>query len=261
MARMNFGGMWEEVVTRDEFPLSKARRVLKDEVVTVLGYGVQGPAQALNMRDNGIRVIIGQRPEEKFYWNKALADGWKPGKTLFPLEGAVDRGTIIQFLISDAGQMAQWPNVKPHLKAGDALYFSHGFSIVYHDQTRVIPPKDIDVIMVDSDGNIDQLLPLGLEGGVNGFWPLECAAGMDAVALRQKYGNNATLAGNMDKRALLKDKTAIRQEVTSKLPYLLKTGGFFPSIDHLVPPDTPWENYVYFINTLREVAGLEKLSL
>ena len=153
MARMNFGGVRETVVTREEFPLKKAQKVLKDETVTVLGYGVQGPAQALNMRDNGIRVIIGQRKSEKFYWNKALKDGWKPGKTLFDLEEAAERGTIVQFLISDAGQVAQWPIIKPHLHAGDAIYFSHGFSIVYHKQTRVIPPKNIDVIMVAPKGS------------------------------------------------------------------------------------------------------------
>jgi len=153
MAKMNFGGVREEVVTRDEFPLKKARQVLKKEVVTILGYGVQGPAQALNMRDNGIKVIIGQRPQEKFYWNKAIKDGWIPGKTLFPLEEAAERGTIIQFLISDAGQVAQWPAIKPHLHAGDALYFSHGFSIVYKKQTKLIPPKNIDVILVAPKGS------------------------------------------------------------------------------------------------------------
>ena len=153
MAKLNFGGVREEVITREEFPLSKARRVLKGETITVLGYGVQGPAQALNMRDNGINVIIGQRPEEKFYWKKALKDGWKPGKTLFPLEEAAERGTIIQFLISDAGQVAQWPKIKPHLHAGDALYFSHGFSIVYKKQTKVVPPRNIDVILVAPKGS------------------------------------------------------------------------------------------------------------
>ena len=153
MAKMNFGGVREEVITRDEFPLSKARRVLKNEVICVLGYGVQGPAQALNMRDNGINVIIGQRPEEKFYWEKALKDGWKPGKTLFPLEDAARRGTIVQFLISDAGQVAQWPSIKSCLNPGDAIYFSHGFSIVYRKQTKVIAPKNVDVIMVAPKGS------------------------------------------------------------------------------------------------------------
>ena len=153
MARLDFGGTMETVVTREEFPLEKAREVLKDETVAVLGYGVQGPAQAMNMRDNGVRVIVGQRPEEKDYWEKAVADGWKKGETLFPLEEAAERGTIVQYLISDAGQMAFWPRLKPHLKPGDALYFSHGFSIVYKKQTGVVPPKDIDVIMVAPKGS------------------------------------------------------------------------------------------------------------
>ncbi len=153
MAKLNFGGVRETVVTRDEFPLSKARQILKKEVVTVLGYGVQGPAQALNMRDNGIKVIIGQRPQEKDYWDKAIADGWVPGKTLFPLEEAAERGTIIQFLVSDAAQMLIWPRIKPLLNPGDAMYFSHGFSIVYRQQTKVIAPRNVDVIMVAPKGS------------------------------------------------------------------------------------------------------------
>lgn len=153
MARIDFGGTVEEVVTRDEFPLEKAREVLSDEVVAVLGYGVQGPAQALNMKDNGINVVVGQWSGDKFYWEKALQDGWEPGKTLFSLEEAAERGTIVQYLISDAGQMMMWPKIKPCLKEGDALYFSHGFSIVYSDQTGVVPPEFIDVIMVAPKGS------------------------------------------------------------------------------------------------------------
>ncbi|RLC86398.1 MAG: ketol-acid reductoisomerase [Chloroflexi bacterium] len=153
MAKIDFGGVVEEVVTRDEFPLEKAREVLKDEVVAVLGYGVQGPAQALNMRDNGINVIVGGSPERKRSWEKALQDGWEPGKTLFSFEEAVERGTIIQYLVSDAAQMILWPRIKPHLKEGDALYFSHGFAIVYNDQTGVVPPEFVDVIMVAPKGS------------------------------------------------------------------------------------------------------------
>jgi len=150
---MNFGGVVEDVVTRDEFPLERAREVLKNETIVVIGYGVQGPAQALNMRDNGLKVIIGQRPEEKLYWDKAVNDGFVPGETLFPIAEAVKKGTIIQYLISDAGQKAQWPVVKANLKKGDALYFSHGFSIVYREQTGVIPPPDVDVILVAPKGS------------------------------------------------------------------------------------------------------------
>ena len=153
MADIDFGGVIETVVTRDEFPLEKARQVLKDEVVAVLGYGVQGPAQALNMRDNGIQVIVGGDPERPRSWNKALQDGWVPGETLFPWTEAVRRGTIIQYLVSDAAQMLLWPEIKPALKEGDALYFSHGFGAVYSDQTGIVPPEYVDVILVAPKGS------------------------------------------------------------------------------------------------------------
>ncbi|MBN1310097.1 MAG: ketol-acid reductoisomerase [Anaerolineae bacterium] len=153
MAKIDFGGTVEEVVTREEFPLEKAQQVLSKETVTVLGYGVQGPAQALNMKDNGINVIIGQAPEDKFYWDKAVADGWVPDETLFPIEEAAKRGSIIQYLVSDAAQMILWPKVKANLKEGDALYFSHGFSIAYKDQTTVVPPDFVDVILVAPKGS------------------------------------------------------------------------------------------------------------
>ena len=153
MAKIDFGGTVEEVVTRDEFPLEKARQVLSDEVVAVLGYGVQGPAQALNMKDNGINVIVGLSPERERSWEKALKDGWEPGKTLFPFEEAVERASIIQYLVSDAGQMILWPKIKPGLKEGDALYFSHGFAIIYNNQTGIVPPEFVDVIMVAPKGS------------------------------------------------------------------------------------------------------------
>ncbi len=151
MAKINFGGVEEEVVTRAEFPLEKARDVLKHEVVAVLGYGVQGPAQALNMRDNGIHVIVGQK-QGSSSWDKALADGWKPGETLFSIEEAAERGTVIQYLLSDAGQHAQWPKIIECLNEGDMLYFSHGFSITYGDQTGVVPPPHVDVALVAPKG-------------------------------------------------------------------------------------------------------------
>jgi ketol-acid reductoisomerase len=153
MAKINFGGTVEDVVTRDEFTLAKAREVLKNEVIAVLGYGVQGPAQSLNMKDNGFKVIIGQAQSDKFYWDKAIADGWVPGETLFPIEEAVKKATIVQYLVSDAAQMLLWPKVEANLKKGDALYFSHGFSIVYKDQTGVIPSADVDVILVAPKGS------------------------------------------------------------------------------------------------------------
>ncbi len=152
MAKIDFGGVVEDVTTREELPLDRAREILKDELVAVLGYGVQGQAQSLNMRDNGIRVIVGQR-KGSTSWDKAVADGWVPGETLFDLEEAAERGTVVQFLVSDAGQMLTWPRIEPHLKEGDALYFSHGFAIVYGDQTGVIPPEYVDVILVAPKGS------------------------------------------------------------------------------------------------------------
>jgi ketol-acid reductoisomerase len=168
MAKIDFGGVVEEVATSEEFPLEKAREILAHETVAVLGYGVQGPAQSLNMRDNGIHVIVGQRKEERVFWDKAVNDRFEPGKTLFSLEEAAERGTIIQMLISDAGQMAVWPNIKGHLREGDALYFSHGFSIVYKDQTGIIAPDHVDVIMVAPKGSGTTVRSNFLEGmGIN----------------------------------------------------------------------------------------------
>jgi ketol-acid reductoisomerase len=152
MALIDFGGVLEEVITSEEFSLGKAKSVLKDETVAVLGYGIQGPGQALNLRDNGINVIVGQR-EESNSWERAKSDGFIPGRTLFPLEEAAKRGTVIQFLLSDAGQVKAWPQIKKCLNRGDALCFSHGFSIVYKDQTGIIPPEDVDVILAAPKGS------------------------------------------------------------------------------------------------------------
>lgn len=167
MAKINFGGVAEEVVTREEFPMEKAKQVLKDETIAVIGYGVQGPGQALNLRDNGFKVIVGQRKNSKT-WDKAVSDGWVPGATLFEIEEAAQKGTIIQFLLSDAGQIALWPTIKKHLTAGKALYFSHGFGITYNDQTGIIPPKDVDVILAAPKGSGTSLRRMFLAGqGLN----------------------------------------------------------------------------------------------
>lgn len=167
MAILNFGGVEEVVVTREEFPLKRAQMTLKDETIAVLGYGVQGPGQALNLKDNGFNVIVGQRKNSKT-WDKAVADGWVPGETLFELEEACERGTILQFLLSDAGQIALWPTVKKHLTTGKALYFSHGFGITYKDRTGIIPPDDVDVILVAPKGSGTSLRRMFLEGrGLN----------------------------------------------------------------------------------------------
>lgn len=167
MATFEFGGVEEEVVTREEFPLERARQVLNDELVAVLGYGVQGPAQALNLRDNGIRVIVGQR-RGSASWDHAVEDGWVPGTTLLSLEEAAAQATIVQFLISDAGQVACWPCIKPCLQEGAALCFSHGFSVVFRDQTAVEPPEDVDVILVAPKGSGRSVRQNFLDGsGVN----------------------------------------------------------------------------------------------
>ena len=166
MARLNFGGVEETVVTREEFTLDKAREVLKNETIAVIGYGVQGPGQGLNLRDNGFNVIVGQRQGKTF--EKAVNDGWVPGETLFSIEEACKRGTIIMCLLSDAAVMSQWPVIKPHLTEGKALYFSHGFAITWADRTGVVPPENIDVIMVAPKGSGASVRSLFLEGrGIN----------------------------------------------------------------------------------------------
>ena len=168
MATIDFGGVKEEVIMRSEFPLEKAREVLKDETIAVIGYGVQGPGQSLNMKDNGFNVIIGQSQRFMEDWKRAEKDGWQPGKDLFEIEEAAKRATIIEMLVTDAAQKQIWPTIKKYLAPGDALYFSHGFSIVYKDQTRVIPPKNIDVIMVAPKGSGTSLRRNFLSGaGIN----------------------------------------------------------------------------------------------
>ncbi|MDD4609392.1 MAG: ketol-acid reductoisomerase [Bacteroidaceae bacterium] len=171
MAQMNFGGVMENVVTREEFPLEKAKEVLKEETIAVIGYGVQGPGQSKNLRDNGFNVIVGQRKGAT--WDKAVADGWIPGETLFEIDEACQRGTIIQYLLSDAAQIEVWPTVKKNLTAGKALYFSHGFGITYSERTNIIAPKDVDVILVAPKGSGTSLRTMFLEGrGLNSSYAI-----------------------------------------------------------------------------------------
>jgi ketol-acid reductoisomerase len=167
MRQIQIGGTVEDVIERSDYPPEKIRSILGNETVAVLGYGVQGRGQSLNMKDNGVAVVVGQRPGTRSY-DLAQKDGWVPGRTLFPLEEAARRGTIIQYLLSDAGQKEYWPTLKPLLTPGKALYFSHGFSIVYGDQTGVVPPKDIDVILVAPKGSGTTVRRHFLEGkGIN----------------------------------------------------------------------------------------------
>ncbi len=172
MAKMNFGGVEETVIVRDEFPLEKARDVLKNETIAVLGYGVQGPGQSMNLRDNGFNVIVGQRQGKTY--QKAVDDGWVPGQTLFSIEEACERATVIMCLLSDAAVISVWPQIKKHLTAGKALYFSHGFAIAWSDRTGVVPPADVDVIMVAPKGSGTSLRTMFLEGrGVNASFAVE----------------------------------------------------------------------------------------
>ena len=180
MAKINFGGTIEEVVTREEFPLNKALEYLKDETIAIIGYGVQGPGQSLNLKDNGFNVIVGQRKNSKS-WDKAISDGWIEGKDLFEIEEACEKGTIIQYLLSDAGQIEMWDTVKKYLTKGKALYFSHGFGITYKDQTSIIPPEDVDVILVAPKGSGTSLRRLFVQGnGLN-----------SSFAIHQDFTGNA----------------------------------------------------------------------
>lgn len=168
---MNFGGVVENVVTREEFPLEKAREVLKNEKIAVIGYGVQGPGQSMNLRDNGFNVIVGQRKGKTY--DKAVADGWVPGETLFDIEEACERATIIQVLLSDAAQIECWPKIKKHLTAGKTLYFSHGFAITWNDRTGIVPPKDVDVIMIAPKGSGTSLRRMFVQGrGLNSSYAI-----------------------------------------------------------------------------------------
>ena len=203
---MNFGGVEENVMTREEFPLEKAREILKDETIAVIGYGVQGPGQSLNLRDNGFNVIVGQRAGKTY--DKAVADGWVPGKTLFSIEEACQKATIIMCLLSDAAVMSVWPKIKQYLTAGKALYFSHGFAITWNDRTGVVPPADIDVIMVAPKGSGTSLRTMFLEGrGLN-----------SSYAVYQDYTGKAmdrTLALGIGSGYLF--ETTFQREATSDL--------------------------------------------
>lgn len=167
MAKLNFGGVMEEVVTREEYPLEKAQAYLKDKTIAVLGYGVQGPGQALNLRDNGFNVIVGQRKNSPS-WEKAEKDGFESGTSLFELAEATQKADVVMYLLSDAGQIAAWDTVKENLNPGDTLYFSHGFGVTFNEQTSIIPPKDVDVVLVAPKGSGRSLRTLFLDGkGLN----------------------------------------------------------------------------------------------
>lgn len=172
MAKIKFGDTEESLVTREEVTLAQAKENLKDELIAIIGYGVQGPGQALNLKDNGFNVIVGQR-KNSASWNKALADGWVEDVNLFDVETACKKASIVQYLLSDAGQIELWPTIKEGLNPGDALYFSHGFGVTYNEQTGIIPPKDVDVILVAPKGSGTSLRRMFLEGrGLNSSYAI-----------------------------------------------------------------------------------------
>jgi len=209
MTKINFGGVIENVVTRSEFPLKKARDVLKNETIAVIGYGVQGPAQALNLKDNGFNVIVGQRKPSKS-WDKAVKDGWKPGKNLLEVEEAVKKGSIIAYLLSDAGQISSWPMIKKNLSPGKAIYFSHGFGITFSKETGIIPPKDIDVILIAPKGSGRTVRKLFLEGkGINASYAIY----QDAT----KKAKNRVMAMGIGVGAGYLFETTFKKEVYSDL--------------------------------------------
>lgn len=208
MAKINFGGTEENVVTREEFPLSKALETLKNDTIAVIGYGVQGPGQSLNLKDNGFHVIVGQRKNSKS-WDKAVADGWIPGETLFEMEEAAEKGTIIQYLLSDAGQISAWPLIKKHLTPGKALYFSHGFGITYKERTGIIPPADVDVILIAPKGSGTSLRRMFLQGrGLNSSYAIFSGCYRKSYGKGYRSGNwcgiRLSVRNDLSKRSILR---------------------------------------------------------
>ena len=220
---MNFGGVIENVMTREEFPLEKAREILKNETIAVLGYGVQGPGQACNLRDNGFNVIVGQRPGHTY--DKAVADGWVPGETLFSIEEAAQKGTIVCMLLSDAAQIAVWPKIKEYMTPGKALYFSHGFGITYKERTNIIPPADIDVIMVAPKGSGTSLRTMFLEGrGLNSSYAVYQDATGNALNRTLAFGigiGSGYLFETTFKREVYSDLTGERGSLMGAIQGLL----------------------------------------
>jgi len=151
MKTIEVGGVVEKIIERSDWPVEKQRAVLGEEVTAVLGYGPQGRGQSLNLRDQGFNVLVGVRPGPSK--ERALADGWEEGENLIAIEDAAEQGTIVQYLLSDAAQIAMWPEIRRRLRPGECLYFSHGFGIVFREDTGIVPPPDVDVVMVAPKGS------------------------------------------------------------------------------------------------------------
>jgi ketol-acid reductoisomerase len=207
--KIKIGSTYEEIITKKEFSLKKAREILSNEIIAVIGYGVQGPGQALNLKDNGFNVIIGQRKKSKS-WEKALKDGWIANETLFEIEEAAEKGSIIMFLLSDAAQIEVWPKIKKFLSPGKGLYFSHGFGLTFNKKTKIFPPKEIDIFLVAPKGSGTSLRRLFKEGkGLN-----------SSYAIYQNYTGNAeerALAIGIGIGSAFLFKTTFQKEVYSDL--------------------------------------------
>ena len=179
MKELDINGFKELIIERSDYPIEKCKQILNNDVTAILGYGPQGRGQGLNMRDQGFNVILGLRKGAS--WEKAVEDGWVEGKDLFEIGEAAKKGSIIQFLLSDAGQIQAWPLVKKNLNDGDTLYFSHGFGIIFHKHTKIIPPKNINVVLVAPKGSGLTVRNHFLEGrGIN-----------SSFAIHQDYSGRA----------------------------------------------------------------------
>jgi ketol-acid reductoisomerase len=212
--KIKFGDVTENIVMRKEFPLKKAQKVLKGKTVAVLGYGIQGPGQALNMRDNGINVIVGQRKSTKANssWKRAIKDGWVPGKTLFSIEEAAEKGDIIMMLTSDASIAPVWKQIEKYVTPGKALYFSHGFGYVYNKLTGVKPAKGVAVVMVAPKGSGTSVRRNFLNGqGINSSYAF------DANGADEKKTEELTLAIGIAVGSGYLFPTTFQNEVTSDL--------------------------------------------
>ncbi|TID28322.1 hypothetical protein CANINC_002499 [Pichia inconspicua] len=167
LKKINFAGVEEVVHERADWPREKLLEYFKNDTMALIGYGSQGYGQGLNLRDNGLNVIIGVR-EGGASWKAAIEDGWVPGENLFPIKEAIAKGTIIMNLLSDAAQSATWPELKPLITEGKTLYFSHGFSPVFKELTKVDPPTNVDVILAAPKGSGRTVRSLFKEGrGIN----------------------------------------------------------------------------------------------
>ena len=166
VSTFTINGYTETIIEKKDYPLDSCKQIIGDRKISVIGYGPQGREQARNLRNRGFNVTIGTR--KGCSYDRAILDGWQEGKNLVSIEEAASEGDIIQYLLSDVGQIKQWNSIKPYLTEHKTLYFSHGFGITYQDKTDIVPPKDIDVVLVAPKGAAITVRNAFLEGkGIN----------------------------------------------------------------------------------------------